>query len=117
MNSIDMDTPVPFTKRHSDQLDRQEKMLGEHDKVLGEHSKVLGEHGKVLGEHTKMLIKHGDEIHRVGLLLEDNIKKSDLILDAVLGMQARFDRFESLDKRTTSLEHRVSAVETVLKDS
>jgi hypothetical protein len=100
----DLDTPVPFTKRH-------DLLLSNHDRKLDEHGRKLDEHSRKLDEHGHKLDAHGIELHRLGVLMEDNRKDTKLILDIVLNTQNRMARFDNLDERVTSHDHRIAALE------
>jgi hypothetical protein len=93
----DLDTPVPFTKHHSF--------------LLSNHDRKLDDHGRKLDDHSRKLDVNSEELHRLGILMEENIKDTKLILDIVLNTQNRLARFEHLDERVTSHDHRIAALE------
>ena len=83
----DLNTPISFTKRH--------ELL------------LIG-HGRKLDDHSV-------ELHRLGMLMEENRRDTKLILDVVLNTQKRMDRFDNLDQRVTSHDHRLAAVEDFIR--
>jgi hypothetical protein len=123
--TTDLDTPVPFTKRHGFLLLSHDRKLDEHDRKLDEHGRKLDEHGRKLDDHGRKLDDHGrklddhgrkldlhsEELRRLGILMEDNTKDTKLILDIVLNTQSRLARFDHLDERVTSHDHRIAALE------
>ena len=98
----DLDTPVPFTKRH--------------DLLLSNHDRKLDEHGRKLDEHGRKLDVHAIELHRLGVLMEDNRKDTKLILDIVLSTQSSMARFDHLDARVTNHDHRIAALEAFTRN-
>jgi hypothetical protein len=88
--TTDLDTPVPFTKRHG-------FLLLSHDRKLDDHGSKLD--------------VHSEELHRLGILMEENRKDTKLILDIVLNTQSSLARFDHLDERVTSHDHRIAALE------
>jgi len=111
----DLDTPIPFTKRHDLLLSGHDRKLDEHGRKLDEHGRKLDEHGRKLDEHGRKLNEHSVDLHRLGILMEENRRDTKLVLDVVLATQKRMDRFDYLDEKVTSHEHRLSAVEDIIR--
>jgi len=106
--TADLDKPIPFTRRH-------DLLLLGHDRKLDEHGRKLDEHGRKLDEHGRKLDEHSVELHRLGVLMEENRRDTKLILDVVLNTQKRMDRFDYMDERVTNHEHRLAAVEDFIR--
>ena len=121
--TVDLDTPVPFTKRHDlllskydCKLDAHDRKLDAHDRKLDAHDCKLDDHGRKLDDHGRKLDLHSFELRRLGVLMEENRRDTKLILDIVLNTQSRMARFDHLDDRVTSHDHRIAALEAFTRN-
>ena len=108
---IDMnspDTPIPFTQKHED-------VLFGNTHEIKENSREIKENRRLIIENARGIKKNGTDIHRLGLLMEDNQTTLQKVLEVVTYTNERFQIQDDHELKLEHHENRISAIESHLK--
>jgi len=110
-------SPVPFTQRHSRLLEAHDSKLDDHTRKLDNHTIQLSDHGRLLTQLVETQGVHSQELHRLGLLMENSQKDTNIILDVVLSIQGQLDKNDKFENKLVNHEDRISALEKFAQKS
>jgi hypothetical protein len=87
------------------------KKLEEHDQIFARHDQIFVSINQKLAKHDQMFVELKAEVHKNGILHEDNSSTLKQVLEIVLHMNRRLVPKEDIDPRFENHEHRIAALE------
>ena len=108
-------TPISFTQKHEDVLFENTHEIKENRRLITDNTREIKENRRLIKQNAHGIKKNGDEIHRLGILMEDQQSTLEKVLEVVTYTNERFIKQDKMVIEIENHDHRISAIESHTK--